>query len=101
MTGDEAGDIDPMIDASFYSQGFPVLKNSRQSISLHVPRLSLRAFMILGHSWPSKADRQWARAPFAFVVLGISGNFSCCAGQVLDTSQGWPLSMDRFIPTVS
>jgi hypothetical protein len=66
MTGGEAGGIDSVIDASFYSQGFLGLKDSRQSISFMHLDFSLQAFMILGWSWSSKADRQWARAPFAF-----------------------------------
>jgi hypothetical protein len=82
MTGGEAGGIDSVIDASFYSQGFLGLKDSRQSISFMHLDFSLQAFMILGWSWSSKADRQWARAPFAFVVSGISRDFSCCAGRV-------------------
>jgi hypothetical protein len=33
MTGGKAGGIDRVIDASFYSQDFPGLKGSGQSIS--------------------------------------------------------------------
>jgi hypothetical protein len=32
----------------------------------------LQAFMDLGQSWPSKADRHWAHAPMFFLFLIFS-----------------------------
>jgi hypothetical protein len=44
MTEGEAGGIDSVIDASFYSQGFPGPRGSKTVHLLHVARLSLQTF---------------------------------------------------------
>jgi hypothetical protein len=48
MTGGKAGGIDRVIDASFYSQGFPGAERLKAVHILHVAGLSLQAFMVLG-----------------------------------------------------